>query len=111
MASEVFIVFCTFPDMETASKAVRELVEQRLAACGNLLKNVHSVYRWRGEVESSEEVLAILKLDSARYSELETKLRSLHPYDVPEIVGFPVSKGLPEYLRWVVESCAVESVR
>ena len=111
MANEVLLVFCTFPDMETAGKVVRELVEQRLAACGNLLKGVHSVYRWRGEVESSEEVLAILKLDSARYSELETKLRSLHPYDVPEIVAFPISRGLPEYLRWVAESCAGESVR
>lgn len=92
--------------METAVKAVRELVEQRLAACGNILKEVQSVYRWRGEVESSEEVLAILKLDSARYSELETKLRSLHPYDVPEIIAFPIGKGLPEYLRWVADSCA-----
>jgi periplasmic divalent cation tolerance protein len=104
--SEILITFCTFPDMETAVKAVRELVEQRLAACGNILKEVQSVYRWRGEVESSEEVLAILKLDSARYSELETKLRSLHPYDVPEIIAFPISKGLPEYLRWVADSCA-----
>jgi len=106
MANDILVVFCTFPDMETAGKAVRELVEQRLAACGNILKEVHSVYRWRGEVESSEEVLAILKLDSTRYGELETKLRSLHPYEVPEIIAFPISKGLPEYLRWVADSCA-----
>ena len=106
MADEVLIVFCTFPDMDTAGKAVRELVEQRLAACGNIVPEVHSVYRWKGEVESSAEVLAILKLDGVRYAEFETKLRSLHPYDVPEIIAIPLTKGLPAYLQWVRESCA-----
>src|SRR4029077_10076110 len=105
MADEVLIVFCTFPDMDTAGKAVRELVEQRLAACGNIVPEVHSVYRWKGEVESSAEVLAILKLDAACYSEFESKLQSLHPYDVPEIIAIPIGKGLPEYLNWVKESC------
>ena len=106
MADEVLVVFCTFPDMDTAGKAVRELVEQRLAACGNIVPEVHSVYRWKGEVESSAEVLAILKLDGVRYAEFETKLRSLHPYDVPEIIAIPLTKGLPAYLQWVRESCA-----
>jgi periplasmic divalent cation tolerance protein len=106
MANDVLLAFCTFPDFDTAGKAVRELVGLRLAACGNILPQVHSVYRWKGEVESSEEVLAIFKLESSRYSELETKLRALHPYDVPEIIAFPISKGLPEYLRWVADSCA-----
>ena len=105
MADEVLIVFCTFPDMDTAGKVVRELVEQRLAACGNIVPEVHSVYRWKGEVESSEEALAILKLDGARYAEFENKLRSLHPYEVPEIIGIPIGTGLPEYLNWVKESC------
>jgi periplasmic divalent cation tolerance protein len=105
MADEVLIVFCTFPDMNTAGKAVRELVEQRLAACGNIVPEVHSVYRWKDEVESSAEVLVIMKLDAARYSEFESKLRSLHPYDVPEIIAIPISTGLPAYLDWVKESC------
>ena len=107
MADELLIVFCTFPDMETAGKTVRELVEQRLAACGNILPEVHSVYRWKGEVESSAEVLAIMKLDARQYPEFESKLRSLHPYDVPEIIAFPISKGLPDYLKWVKESCGL----
>ena len=108
MVGEVLVVFCTFPDMDTAGKAVRELVEQRLAACGNIFPEVHSVYRWKGEVESAAEVLAIIKLDAARYSEFESKLRSLHPYDVPEIIAIPLSKGLPDYLNWVKESCAAK---
>ena len=108
MTDEVLVVFCTFPDMDTAGKAVRELVEQRLAACGNIFPVVHSVYRWKGEVEFAAEVLAIIKLDAACYSEFESKLRSLHPYDVPEIIAIPSSKGLPDYLNWVKESCAAK---
>lgn len=100
------MVFCTFPDLEAADKAVRELVELRLAACGNIVPQIHSVYRWHGNVESSEEVLTLFKLDGRRYEEFEKKLRSLHPYDVPEIIALPLSKGLPEYLNWVRESCA-----
>ena len=111
MADEVLVVFCTFPDMDTAGKAVRELVEQRLAACGNILPEVHSVYRWKNEVESSQEVLAIMKLDAGRYPDFESKLRSLHPYDVPEIIAIPIGRGLPEYLRWVADSCAGISIR
>jgi periplasmic divalent cation tolerance protein len=106
MVDEVLLAFCTFPDLETAGKAVQELVELRLAACGNILPQIHSIYRWHSEVESTEEVLAIFKLDGRCYPEFEDKLRSLHPYDVPEIIAIPVSKGLPEYMNWVKESCS-----
>ncbi len=101
---EVLIAFCTFPNPEIAGKAVKEIVDLGLAACGNILPQIHSIYRWHGKVESADEALAIFKLDGARYAEFETKLRSLHPYEVPEIVSCKIDKGLPEYLRWVVES-------
>jgi periplasmic divalent cation tolerance protein len=103
---KVLIAFCTFPDVDTARKIVEEIVEARLAACGNILPQVHSIYRWQGKVESSDEALAIFKLDAARYAEFEEKLRSLHPYDVPEIISCKIDHGLPEYLSWVGESCA-----
>ena len=106
MADDVLLAFCTFPDLETAGKAVRKLVELRLAACGNILPQIHSIYRWHNEVESSEEVLAIFKLAGLRYPEFQDKLRSMHPYDVPEIIAIPVSKGLPDYMKWVKESCS-----
>jgi periplasmic divalent cation tolerance protein len=106
MAGEIVLAFCTFPDAETARKIVRELVETKLAACGNVLAQIHSIYRWQGKVESADEVVAIFKLPSNCYSEFEARLRSLHPYDVPEIVSAKVDRGLPEYLRWVGESCA-----
>jgi periplasmic divalent cation tolerance protein len=109
MADEIVLAFCTFPDAETARRSAREIVELRLAACGNVLPQIHSVYRWQGKIESADEALAIFKLPADRYAEFETKLRSLHPYDVPEIVSSKIDKGLSEYLRWVSDSCAPQS--
>ena len=106
MADQVLLVFSTFPDDETARSIVRALVESRLAACGNIIPQVESIYRWQGAVESNREALAVFKLSSERYPEFENKLRELHPYEVPEIVSLEIQGGLPAYLRWVAESCA-----
>lgn len=103
--ADTLIAFCTFPDREVAAKITKELVELRLAACGNILPQVQSIYRWQGKVESSEEVLVLFKLDDRRYPEFESKIRSMHPYETPEIIAFPLTKGLPAYLEWVKESC------
>jgi periplasmic divalent cation tolerance protein len=106
MADEIVLAFCTFPDAEIARRAAREIVELRLAACGNVVPQIHSVYRWEGKIESADEALAIFKLPADRYAEFESKLRSLHPYDVPEIISCRIDRGLPEYLRWIAESCS-----
>ena len=105
MADEILLAFCTFPDADTARRIARELVELRLAACGNVVPQIHSIYRWQGKVESADEVLAIFKLAANRYSDFESKLRSLHPYDVPEIIATRIERGLPDYLSWVAENC------
>ncbi|HEX8897426.1 MAG TPA: divalent-cation tolerance protein CutA [Chthoniobacterales bacterium] len=105
MADEIVLALCTFPDAETARRIARKIVELRLAACGNVLPQIHSVYRWQGKIESADEALAIFKLPASGYAEFETKLRSLHPYDLPEIICCRIDRGLPEYLRWVVDSC------
>jgi periplasmic divalent cation tolerance protein len=110
MGNEILLAFCTFPDAETARRIARDLVEGHLAACGNVLPQIHSVYRWQGKVESSDEALAFFKLSASRYAEFEAKLRSLHPYDVPEIIACSVHQALPEYLRWVVDSCAPQDL-
>ena len=110
MTAEVVLALCTLPDAETARRVARELVELQLVACGNVLPQIHSVYRWQGKVESADEALAIFKLPARGYAEFEAKLRSLHPYDVPEIISFPIDQGLPEYLRWVIESCSPENL-
>jgi periplasmic divalent cation tolerance protein len=109
MADEIVLAFCTFPDADTARKIAREIVELRLAACGNVLAQIHSVYRWQGKIESGDEALVIFKLPLDRYAEFEARLRSLHPYEVPEIICAPIDRALPGYLRWVLDSCASPS--
>ena len=106
MAEKILLALSTFPDGDTARRISNEVVTERFDACANILPAVESIYRWKGKVESADEVLGIFKLDAQRYREFEMKLRALHPYDVPEITSCKIDNGLPEYLRWVTESCA-----
>ena len=105
MAEEVLTVFTTWPDIETARMAARTLVEEKLAACGNIVPGVESVYRWEGKVETGAEVLVVFKTVSRSYQKFETRLRALHPYQVPEVLALRVADGLPAYLRWVEQNC------
>lgn len=96
---------CTAPDYESALKLAHALVEERLAACVNVVPRVTSVYRWQGEVEQNEEVLLIIKTAaSVDLERLKDRLLTVHPYDVPELLLLPVSYGLDKYLDWMVES-------
>ena len=105
MAEEVLTVFTTWPDFDTARAAARTLVEEKLAACGNIVPGVESVYRWEGKVETGSEVLVVFKTTIGRYPALEARVQTLHPYAVPEVLALRVVDGLPAYLRWVEESC------
>jgi periplasmic divalent cation tolerance protein len=105
MAEKILLALSTFPDAETARRISNQLVSERFAACANILSAVESIYRWKGEIESGNETLVLFKLSEDRQSAFQEKLRSLHPYEVPEIIFAPVSSGLPEYLRWVAENC------
>jgi periplasmic divalent cation tolerance protein len=111
MAEETLIVLTTWPDVESARKAARTLVEEQLAACGNILPGVESIYRWQGAVETSTEVLVLFKTTLVRYAQLETRIKALHTYEVPEIIALPVADGLPAYLHWVEASCGGEGER
>ena len=106
MAEKVLLALSTFPDQETARDISSELVTKKLAACANILPGVESIYRWKEKIESGNETLVLFKLSENRQSAFQEKLRSLHPYEVPEIIVVPISSGLPEYLRWVTESCS-----
>jgi periplasmic divalent cation tolerance protein len=99
------IILTTWPDAESARAAARKLVEEKLAACGNLVQGVESIYRWQGNIETSSEVMVIFKTIAARLIELEARIRELHSYEVPEILALPVGAGSLAYLNWVVESC------
>ena len=110
--NEQFVIaFSTFPDVETARKISRELVDSALVACANIIPAVESIYYWKEKVEASAESLAIFKLTAARYSEFESRLRDLHPYDVPEIVRLNITGGSADYLRWIGENCSRQSSR
>jgi periplasmic divalent cation tolerance protein len=80
-------------------------VSERFAACANIVPSVESIYRWKEKIESGNETFAFFKVSEDRQSAFQDKLRSLHPYDVPEIIFVPVANGLPEYLQWVSENC------
>ena len=106
MAEKVLLALSTFPDQEAARDISSELVTKKLAACANILPGVESIYRWKEKIESGNETLVLFKLCEDRQSAFQEKLRSLHPYEVPEIIFVPISSGLPEYLRWVTENCS-----
>lgn len=95
------VVLVTAPDTETATGMARSLVSERLAACGNVVPGLTSIYRWEGGVHEDPEVLLILKTREERMEELVRRVAELHPYDVPEVLALPVDGGLPAYLSWV----------
>ena len=106
MADQTLLAISTFPDAETASRIAKTLVEEKFVACANLIPGVHSVYRWKEKIETAGEVIVFFKTTRDRQAAVQEKLRSLHPYEVPEIVFVPVESGLPAYLSWVAEGCA-----
>ena len=101
MAEKILLALSTFPDVEIARRISNQLVSERFAACANILPSVESIYRWKEKIESGNETFAFFKVSEERQSAFQEKLRSLHPYDVPEIIFVPVASGLPEYLQWV----------
>lgn len=98
---QALLIFTNMPDVPTAETVARELVERRLAACVNLLPAVRSIYRWQGTIEEAQEITLLAKTSRACYPELEATIRSMHPYQLPEIIAVPVEAGLPAYLDWI----------
>ena len=101
MTAACQIVLTTCPDAETAAHIARTLVEERLAACVNILPPMRSVYRWKGRVEEADELLLVIKAAAGPFAALRDRLRALHPYELPEIIAVPIVDGLPEYLAWL----------
>jgi periplasmic divalent cation tolerance protein len=95
------IVFSTCPSREEAKRIARGLVEERLAACVNVLDGVSSIYHWQGKVEESDEVMLVVKSRRDLLGRLQERLANMHSYEVPEAVAIPVVDGLPAYLEWL----------
>lgn len=106
MSGDASLALSTFPDIETARRIAQQLVAENLAACANIIPAVESIYRWQSKMESAQETLVLFKTTATRYAAFQSKLKSLHPYDVPEIICLRIEEGLPEYLRWVTEECS-----
>jgi periplasmic divalent cation tolerance protein len=105
MAEKVLLALSTFPDAEIARRISNQLVTEHFAACANIFPSVESIYRWKEKIESGNETFVFFKVSEDRQPAFQDKLRSLHPYDVPEIIFIPVAGGLPKYLQWVSENC------
>jgi len=105
MPEKILLALSTFPNVDVARRISNQLVTERFAACTNIFPSVESIYRWKEKIESENETFVLFKVSEDRQSAFQDKLRSLHPYDVPEIIFVPVAGGLPEYLQWVSENC------
>ena len=101
---QTLLVYMTAPSEAVALSLARSAVDARLAACGNLLPGIRSVYRWKGEICDDPEVLVLFKTTAAHFEALRTHLVDAHPYDCPEVIAAPVVAGHAPYLAWVREN-------
>ena len=102
--TDIVSVYATFGSAEEAYRIGRAMVEERLAACVNILGPCQSVYRWEGEVEETEEVAAIFKTRAGEAARLIARIRDMHSYDVPAAVVWPIAETLDDYRSWVAEN-------
>ena len=98
------LIFCTCPDLQTAEHIAEHLVRQQMAACVNILPGIQSIYVWEGQIESAQEHLLLIKSPQAQFPAIEAAIKSLHPYQLPEIIAVPIECGSSDYLKWI-DSC------
>jgi periplasmic divalent cation tolerance protein len=103
-ASDVVALLVTCPDQRVGEKIGRTLVEERLAACVNVVPGLISLYRWQGKLCQDREVLLIVKTRRTKFAPVARRIKTLHPYSVPEILALPIARGNSAYLAWVRES-------
>ena len=102
--TDKLIVFVTCGNRDEAERIATAVVDDRLAACVNVLPGVRSCYVWEEKLTWSDEVMLVIKTTEARYVALQSKIRELHSYDVPEIVAMPIAMGFDKYLAWIANS-------
>jgi periplasmic divalent cation tolerance protein len=106
--TDTLMVFTTFGNEDDAARVVRVLVEERLVACGNLLPQARSIYRWQGAISDEREVVVLMKTRKQDWTALLSRLHELHPYEVPECIAVRVAAGAPKYMAWLEEQLAPE---
>jgi len=98
------IVLSTAGSEEEARTIARHLVENRLAACVNIVPQIESIYRWQGKMESSQEWLLVIKTTAERFATVRDAIRELHSYELPECIAVNIEDGSPPYLQWLADS-------
>lgn len=104
MSTGVAVVLVTAPNEESAAAIARTLLEEGLIACANLLPGVRSLYKWEGSLADEREVLMVMKAPESKYTALQARILSLHPYSLPEVLKLDVPDGAPAYVRWVLSA-------
>jgi periplasmic divalent cation tolerance protein len=99
--TDALLVFTTLPSADKAAELAKALVDERLAACANLLPAIRSIYRWQGKLQDENEVLVLLKTRAEHLERLKLRILELHPYEVPEVLAVPVEAGYQPYLDWI----------
>lgn len=99
--TDYIVVYVTTSSVDEAKKIGRELVEERLVACSNIVSPIDSIYRWQGKICEDREALMILKSKKNLFKQIEKKVKELHSYDVPEIIAIPIIEGSEKYLSWL----------
>lgn len=103
---KIFFVYTTWPDQETAERAAREIVEEKLAACANVIPGTKSFFSWKEKLEVAHEVVVVFKTSQRLELLLEEKIRALHPYEVPCVLGLEVAGGNESFMKWIHASVA-----
>jgi periplasmic divalent cation tolerance protein len=104
--TDALVVLVTAPTADRAAELARVLVEERLAACGNVVPAIRSIYRWEGRLHDEAEALLVLKTTRARFEALRQRVCALHPYAVPEVLALSVDAGSAPYLAWLAGETA-----
>jgi periplasmic divalent cation tolerance protein len=95
------LILSTCPNRRVAKRVATALVNERLAACVNIVPLAQSIYRWKGKVESAREVLLVIKARAVDYKRIESRIKLLHPYTLPEIIALDIAVGEARYLAWI----------
>ena len=95
------VIYSTCPDIESAERISRHIVEQRMAACVNLIPGITSIYTWDGNSQRDPEVLLVMKSTKDRFDDIQNLRRDEHPYDLPELIAVAITESSPDYLEWI----------
>lgn len=106
---EPILIITNMPDRASAIALAHKLVDERVAACANVLAECTSVYHWQGKNEIASEVPVLIKTLMQHYARAEHLIKSVHPYELPEIIVVPISSGLPAYLKWIADETSTSN--